>query len=116
MLIPLTRKKFEELIPPVGTGEQYRYCWGKPRDFLQRLLISVVAIVVAVFVELILGESFAIITFALGLFAGLYWLWEPAVRKAAQRHPAAEKNLLQGRLIPQKQILRPEKLLMEEKR
>ena len=33
----------------------------------------------------------------------------------SQRRPAQE-NLLQGRLILEKQILRPEKLLMKEKR
>ena len=80
MLTPLTRNKFEELFPRVGTGEQYRYCWGKPRDFLKRILISVVSVVVAVVIELILGESFALITFGLGVIAGLYWLWEPVYR------------------------------------
>lgn len=90
MLIPLTQKKFQELIPPVGTGEQYRYCWGKPRDFLQRLLISVIAIVVAVLIEVALGESFAILTFGLGIVAGLYWLWEPAYR-ASRRNAECRK-------------------------
>ncbi|TAF39000.1 MAG: phosphate ABC transporter permease, partial [Oscillatoriales cyanobacterium] len=32
MLIPLTRETFQELIPAVATGAQYKYFWGKPPD------------------------------------------------------------------------------------
>jgi len=43
MLIPITRQKFEQLIPLVATGTQYKYYWGKPFDFILRLLISVIS-------------------------------------------------------------------------
>lgn len=77
MLIPLTRQKFEELIPVVGTTEQYRYCWGKASDVLRRLLISVASIVVVVILQFLLGDGFGIILFILGVTAGFYWLWSP---------------------------------------
>ena len=34
MLVPLTRQKFEQIIPLIATGAQYRYCSGKSPDFL----------------------------------------------------------------------------------
>ena len=81
MLIPLTRKTFEELIPAVATSDQYRYCWGKPSDFLKRLLISAVSgsalIVVEVAVE---SDGLQQVLLVLGLIAILYWFWEPVVR------------------------------------
>ena len=43
MLVPITRQKFEQLVPLVATASQYNYYWGKFPDILQRLLISVVA-------------------------------------------------------------------------
>lgn len=79
MLVPLTRQKFEQLIPRIATGEQYRYCWGKFSDFLRRLLISVVAVVTAWIVRLILGEGFGTLLFPVGLIGGLYWLWGPVL-------------------------------------
>ena len=77
MLVPLTRQKFEQLIPRIATGTQYRYYWGKFSDCLNRLLISVVAVVVVLLLGLVLGESFGTLLFSLGLVAGLYWLWGP---------------------------------------
>jgi len=77
MLVPLTRQKFEELIPRVATGAQYRYCWGKFADFVKRLLISVVAVVVVWLLALVLGDELNILLFSLGLIGGLYWLWGP---------------------------------------
>ncbi|MBE9177513.1 phosphate ABC transporter permease [Oculatella sp. LEGE 06141] len=77
MLIPLTRKKFEELVPLVATVDQYRYAWGKLSDFLRRLLISVMSIVVVFIVRSLLGEGFGLLTFILGVTAGLYWFWSP---------------------------------------
>jgi hypothetical protein len=79
MLVPLTRQKFEQLIPRIATGAQYRYCWGKSSDFLKRLLISVVSVVVVWLLALVLGEGFQTLLFALGLIAGLYWLWGPVL-------------------------------------
>lgn len=85
MLIPLTRKKFEELIPVVATGDQYRYCWGKPSDFLRRLLISIAGVVVVAIIDLIIGPAFNLIVFPIGFFVGFYWLWAP-VFFASQRN------------------------------
>ncbi|NES69969.1 MAG: phosphate ABC transporter permease, partial [Okeania sp. SIO2D1] len=42
MLVPLTRKTFEQLIPTVATSDQYKYYWGKFSDVLKRALISAV--------------------------------------------------------------------------
>ena len=77
MLIPLTREKFEELIPRFATGEQYRYTWGNLQDALRRLLISVVGVLVAFLLNALLPPSFAILEFLLGIVTGLYWLWSP---------------------------------------
>lgn len=79
MLVPLTRQKFEQLIPRVATGEQYRYSWGNFSDFLKRLLISVVGVVVFWLLTLVLGEGFQNLLFSVGLIAGLYWLWGPVL-------------------------------------
>lgn len=78
MLIPLTRAKFEELLPAVATADQFRYCWGKPADFLRRLLISVVGVVIAFILKFLLPPGFQILEFMLGIVTGLYWLWSPA--------------------------------------
>jgi len=78
MLIPLTRKIFESLIPLVATGGQYAYFWGKPRDLLKRVLISVVGIFAIVFVRVLLfGVIPDGILLFVGLSVGLYWIWGP---------------------------------------
>ena len=77
MLIPLTREKFEELIPRVATSDQYRSAWGKLPDFLRRLLISVAGVVAASILQLFLGDDFFWISLTLGLAAGFYWMWSP---------------------------------------
>ncbi len=77
MLIPINREKFEQLIPRIATGPQYNYCWGKARDFLTRLLISVIGIVVVWVMHLFLGNSFDAVSLMLGVAAGFYWLWGP---------------------------------------
>ena len=77
MLVPLTRQKFEVLVPRIATGAQYRYCWGKSSDFLRRLLISVVGVVVVWLLALVLDDGYNILVFSLGLIAALYWLWGP---------------------------------------
>ena len=77
MLIPLTEDAFERLVPRIATYDQYRHYWGKASDFLRRLAISTVALVVVWLVGLVLGESFSGLTFALGFAAALYWFWVP---------------------------------------
>lgn len=77
MLIPINREKFEQLIPLVATGPQYNYCWGKAREFLKRLLISVIGVVIVWVIHLFLGNSFDAVSLVLGVGAGFYWLWGP---------------------------------------
>lgn len=79
MLVPLTRQKFEQLIPRVASGPQYRYSCGKSPDFLRRLLISVVSVVSIVILAILLGQGFNIVSFLLGTIAALYWLWGPVL-------------------------------------
>lgn len=77
MLVPITREKFEQLIPTIATATQYGSYWGKPRDFLRRLLISVVSVIVIWILGLILGGAFQGIEIIIGFMAALYWLWGP---------------------------------------
>ncbi len=77
MLVPITREKFEQLIPLIATGPQYTFCWGKFQDFVKRLLISVIAVVVVLLLSLVFGEGFDALRLLLGITAGLYWLWAP---------------------------------------
>lgn len=89
MLVPLTRQKFEQLIPLVATGSQYAFYWGKSSVFLRRILISILAVVAIVLVGLVLGEWFDGLKLILSLIAILYWLWAPvylsSLRNAAMR-------------------------------
>lgn len=78
MLVALTRQKFEQLVPLIATGPQYKYYWGKFPDFLQRLLISVVAVSIILVIKVVLGLDFGPIIFLLGSTGTLYWLWAPA--------------------------------------
>jgi hypothetical protein len=77
MLIPITRQKFEQLIPILATGPQYAYFWGKVPDFIKRLLISVSAVVVVLLLGLFFGEGFNALRLLLCIIAALYWLWAP---------------------------------------
>jgi len=95
MLIPLTRAKFEELIPSVATGDQYKYFWGKPADFLRRLLISVIGVVVAFILKTILPSGFELIEFLPGVMVGLYWLWAP-IYQAGLRNREVRKYEFSG--------------------
>ena len=79
MLVPLTREKFEQLIPLLATGSQYKYYWGKFSDFLRRLLISVVIATVILLIEVILRLPLGPVIFCLGLVGALYWLWGPVL-------------------------------------
>jgi hypothetical protein len=77
MLVPLTRKTFNTLIPVMATGAQYAYAWGKLPDFLRRLLISVVGVLVIVLFDF--GHQYDWIRLVVGLVIGLYWLWGPVL-------------------------------------
>ena len=78
MLVPLTRQKFEQVIPFSATAEQYKYFWGKFPDFLRRLLISVVG-VIGIWVFELIAKSYVFIALPAGIIAGLYWLWGPVL-------------------------------------
>ncbi|BAY18765.1 hypothetical protein NIES2109_53770 [Nostoc sp. HK-01] len=77
MLVPLTRQKFEQVIPLIATGQQYKYYWGNFSNFLQRLLVSVVAVVVILLVKALFGLDFGPILFFLGVLGAMFWLWYP---------------------------------------
>ncbi len=77
MLVPLTRPKFEQLIPFIATADQYKYYWGKFSTFIQRLLISVVAVAAVLLIKVLFRLDFGPILFFLGLTGAFYWLWGP---------------------------------------
>ena len=77
MLIPLSRQKFEELIPPLATAEQYKYCWGSPSDILRRVLYSLAGLIAAIALQQLVNEYFQFFTFLAALVSGTYWLWAP---------------------------------------
>ncbi|AVH68035.1 phosphate ABC transporter permease [Nostoc sp. 'Peltigera membranacea cyanobiont' 213] len=85
MLVPLTRQKFEQVIPLIATGLQYKYYWGKFSNFLQRLLISVVAVVAILLLTVVFKLPFASIVFVLGIVSAFFWLWYP-VFQASMRN------------------------------
>ncbi|HAX77180.1 MAG TPA: phosphate ABC transporter permease, partial [Cyanobacteria bacterium UBA11372] len=76
MLIPLTREKFEQLIPLIATGNQYKYSWGKPRDVILRLLISVGIPLLLYLLHFALPDFDGLFS-VLGIIAGTYVLWGP---------------------------------------
>ncbi len=114
MLIPLTREKLEQLIPLIATSQQYSHYWGKWQDLLNRLLISVVAIVVILIIDLIIGESGQALLLLLGAIAGLYWLWCP-VYLASTRNSTARRfkygGFWQGKVV---EVYLTEELIGEE--
>ncbi|MBC6419084.1 MAG: phosphate ABC transporter permease [Prochloron sp. SP5CPC1] len=115
MLIPLTRAKFEQIIPLIATGPQYAYYWGKPKDVLRRLLISVVALIsVLLLVQFIAGGSNEL-KLILGTSAGFYWLWAPvfwASRRNANCRKFAYSGFWRGRVLD---VFLTEELIGKEK-
>ena len=77
MLIPLTRETFEQMIPAIATGPQYSYVWGRWRDFLRRLLISLVIVVALWIIGLLMGKTGESLKLLLYFIGGLYWFWSP---------------------------------------
>lgn len=90
MLVPLTREKFEQIIPLIATGPQYANVWGKIRDVLRRILISVIGVLVIWLLSVFLGESVEGLKIILGSIIGLYWLWSP-IYWASRRNAAYRK-------------------------
>jgi hypothetical protein len=95
MLKPLTREKLEQLIPLIATGEQYKYYWGKWSDLLNRLLISAVAVIVVVILDVLFGDQGSALILLLGGIASLYWLWFP-VYQASLRNSANRRFKFAG--------------------
>lgn len=95
MLKPLTREKTEQLLPLIATGQQYAYYWGKWSDVLNRLLVSVVGIVVVLILSLLFGDSGEALILLLGGIVSLYWLWCP-VYQASLRNAASRRFKYSG--------------------
>ncbi len=102
MLTPLTRAKFEQLIPVIATAPQYTYFWGKFNDFLRRLLISVIAMVVILVLSQVFGAGVQALMLLLGVIGGLYWFWGPvylaSMRNATYRR-LPYSGFLQGEVL-----------------
>jgi hypothetical protein len=77
MLVPITREKFEQIVPLIATSQQYAHYWGKAPDFIKRLLISVVAVIVIWSIGKFSGNDSAALILLLQVIAGLYWFWSP---------------------------------------
>jgi hypothetical protein len=88
MLVPLTRQKFEQIIPLIASGPQYKYYWGKFSNLLQRILVSVVTVVVIFLVKILFRLDFGLV-FVFSVFGAFFWLWYPvfqaSIRNAKSR-------------------------------
>lgn len=83
MLIPITRERFETLIPLTATASQYAYYWGNWQNLVKQILFSLLGIFLVWLLSLTLHSQG--LSLFLGIFAGLYWLWGP-VAKASFRN------------------------------
>ncbi|NEN87612.1 MAG: DUF2270 domain-containing protein [Okeania sp. SIO3H1] len=102
MLVPLTRKTFEQLIPTVATSDQYKYYWGKFSDVLKRALISAVAVLSIVLINVFAHNDGDPLFLLIGITAGLYWFWGPVLLASlrnmeCRRYPYS--GLWQGRVL-----------------
>ena len=79
MLVPLTRKTFEQIIPIVATGDQYKYYWGRLSDVLKRALISAVSVLTIVLINVLIHDDGDPLFLLVGITVGLYWLWGPVL-------------------------------------
>ena len=79
MLVPLTRKTFEQLIPIVATSDQYQYYWGRLSDILKRALISAISVLTIVLINVLIHDDGDPLFLVVGITAGLYWLWGPVL-------------------------------------
>ncbi|MGF1512955.1 MAG: phosphate ABC transporter permease [Elainellaceae cyanobacterium] len=102
MLIPLSRKKFEELIPPLATAQQYKYCWGGPSDILRRVLFSLAGLLGAAALQQLVTEFFQFFTFLAIVVSGTYWLWAPiyfARRRSRELRRYGFAGFLRGEVL-----------------
>lgn len=104
----------EQLIPLIATGKQYNYYWGKWSDVLNRLLISVVGVVVVVILDVLLGDQGEALILLVGGIMSLYWLWCP-VYQASRRNAANRRfkyaGFWRGRVL---EVFLTEELIGEE--
>jgi hypothetical protein len=77
MLVPLTRETFDQVIPPIATGAQYSFVWGKVNDVLQRLLISLLIVVSIWLTGVVFGHGAQGVELICFIIGGMYWLWAP---------------------------------------
>ena len=114
MLKPLTREKFEQLIPLIATSAQYAHYWGEWKDLLNRLLISVVALVVVFLVGLAVGGAAQGFVLLISIIVGLYWLWGPAYWASLRNRTIRRfrySGFWQGRVLD---VFATEELVSEE--
>ena len=83
MLIPITRERFETLIPLTATASQYAYYWGNWQNVIKQVLFSLMGILLVWLLSFILHSQG--LSLFLGIVVGLYWLWSP-VAKASFRN------------------------------
>jgi hypothetical protein len=114
MLVPLTRAKFDQIVPSIATSQQYNHYWGKAADFMQRLLISVVAVVVIWLIGKATGNDAAAIILLMQIIGGLYWFWSPvyaAVLRNAKCRRYKYSGFWRGRVLD---VYLSEDLIREE--
>jgi len=114
MLVPITREKFEQIVPLAATGPQYNYYWGKISDLVRRLLISAIATIVTLFFGNVFGGGSSGLMFIFGAIGGFYWLWAP-VYQATLRNAALRRipysGFWQGKVLD---VFVSEELIGEE--
>lgn len=86
MLVPLTRQVFEDLIPLIATGAQYRYYWGGVQQILRRALISVVGVTIIWLIGIAFGEGAQALSLIFRIIVGLYWLWSPVYQASLRNN------------------------------
>ncbi|MFO5491486.1 MAG: phosphate ABC transporter permease [Cuspidothrix sp.] len=101
MLVPLTRQKFEQIVPLIASSPQYKYYWGKFSSVLQRLLISVVTVAVLLLIQFLFRLEFGLIFF-FGVFGGFFWLWYPIFQASIRNRKCRRykySGFFQGRIL-----------------
>ncbi|TVR10643.1 MAG: phosphate ABC transporter permease [Phormidium sp. GEM2.Bin31] len=83
MLIPITRERFETLLPLTATASQYAYYWGNWQNVVKQVLFSLLGIFIVWLLSFVLHSQG--LSLFLGIVFGLYWLWSP-VAKASLRN------------------------------
>ncbi|MGF1494148.1 MAG: phosphate ABC transporter permease [Microcoleaceae cyanobacterium] len=103
MLVPITKQKFDELIPASATADQYRHYWGKFSDVLQRLLISAAIGGITILIDISVESSgLRLLLLLVIIITLLYWLWGPVVEagwrnRRYRKHPYA--GFWQGKIL-----------------